>query len=643
MKNFLTAFAAFLFISISSHAQSLFTYGTHSVSKDEFLKAFNKNPDTSGIKADKINDYLNMYINFRLKLQAAYDAKLNTDESLMAEADNFRNQLTENFINDQANLASLVKQAFERSQKDILLAQIFIPAKKGTDTILAWQQINSALSELKTSNFETVADKYNTDSTLKITHGVTSYITVFTLPYRAENLLYNLKPGEYSTVYRSAAGYHIFQNKNERPAAGRRKIQQILFATPAFFTQDEVNTKRKLADSVYNTLEKGNPFSSLLSEYGNDTNPYDGENGTEISIGDYNSDFEQQVYALQKPGDYTKVFKTSYGFNIVKLSEIIPVSHDINDVLNYAYLQDKVQSDGRLNAEKSKLLEKWYNESKFKQNNFNKNELWALTDTALEEQDETKTIVYKSISSKTQLFEFEKEKVLIADWLKYVRTIQETSETPVQNQYETLMPAFRDYMLNTYYHNHIEDFNPAISGQMQEFNDANMLFAIMDKNVWTKASQDTLELLNYFNQHKEKYSWNPGASAVIVSGPEEKIVKEIAAKMKANPLNWKSIAGEYGNDYVVDSSRFEEGQFPTKQQVEMIERFQTKPEMNDAGDAFSFVQVLTVFNKPSQRNFEEARGLVINDYQQLLEDKWLKDLKNKYPVKINDAVRKSLY
>ena len=643
IKNFIITCAVAACTCMQLQAQNLFTYGKYNVSKDDFLKAYNKNPDTTGSRADKLKEYLDMYINFRLKLQAAYDEKLNTDESLKAEADNFKNQLTENFINEQANLTSLIKEAFNRSQKDILLSQIFIPSKKGEDSTAAWQQINDALAALKSNSFETVADKYNTDASLKASHGVTGYITVFTLPYTAENMLYSLPVGGSSSVYRSGAGYHIFQNKTERPAAGRRKIQQLLFSTPSFFTAEQIDAKRKLADSVYNAIQAGKSFSAFSAEYGNDTNPYDGSSNLEISVGDYAPDFEQQVYALQKPDEYCRPFQTAYGFNILKLMEVIPVSHDINDVINYAYLQEKVQTDGRLNTAKNKLVQKWYTNANFKENTYSKNDLWAYTDSALEAGDERAPAPYKSIKSSTVLFEFTKEKITVDDWLKYVKYAQETSETPVQEQYEKLMPVFKDASLNTYYRTHIDDFNPAITSQMLEFNDANMLFAVMDRHVWSKASEDTVGLKNYYDQHKEKYMWARGASAVVVSGPDKKTVQEIAAKMKAGPAaDWGKIAGDYGSEYIVDSSRFEEGQFPTKQQVQMVPGFQTIPEATDAGDAFSFVQVLSVYTQPSQRNFDEARGMVINDYQQQLEEKWLKDLKAKYPVKINDAVLKGL-
>ncbi|MEO8710655.1 MAG: hypothetical protein ABI405_00960, partial [Parafilimonas sp.] len=84
----------FLFVMLavinSVQAQTLFTYGTHAVSKNEFLEAFNKNPDTTGNRQEKLKQYLDLYVNFRLKLQAAYDEKANTNADLKAETDNFK-------------------------------------------------------------------------------------------------------------------------------------------------------------------------------------------------------------------------------------------------------------------------------------------------------------------------------------------------------------------------------------------------------------------------------------------------------------------------------------------------------------------------------------------------------------------------
>jgi peptidyl-prolyl cis-trans isomerase SurA len=192
--------------------QTLFTYGTHAVSKDEFLQAYNKNPDTAGSREEKMKQYLDLYINFRLKLQAAYDEKAEKDENIKTETENFKNQLTENFINKQADINHLMHEAFLRSQKDILVKQVFVKFSQGADTTAAYAEILKAYNELKAGkNFEDISVQYSNDSAVKNVRGNIGYITVFTLPYPIENIIYNLEPGGFSTIYKSALGYHILK------------------------------------------------------------------------------------------------------------------------------------------------------------------------------------------------------------------------------------------------------------------------------------------------------------------------------------------------------------------------------------------------------------------------------------------------
>ncbi|HRH60649.1 MAG TPA: peptidylprolyl isomerase, partial [Chitinophagaceae bacterium] len=368
----------------AAYSQTLFTVGAKAIDKAEFLKAFNKNPDTTGSRAEKIKQYLDLYVNFKLKLQAAYDEKLNTDANLKYEADNFRDQLVDNIINEQANINGLIHEAFERSQKDILLSQVFIEVAPGADTADAWNKINQAYNELKGgAGFGDIAAKYSTDEQTKNAKGNIGYITAFSLPYSIENVVYSVKPGAYSPIYKSGVGYHIFQNVQERPAAGKRKLQHILFAVPSNFGTDEKSKIARLADSVYKLVQGGADFSKMLDLYGAPSGTYNAEHTIEVGVGQYTSDFEQQVFALKNKGDISGLFETAYGFNILKLIDAEPVSADENDVINRAHLQELVQNDNRLGAAKNALINKWMTQTKFTPSPFNQKHLWTFTDSAI--------------------------------------------------------------------------------------------------------------------------------------------------------------------------------------------------------------------------------------------------------------------
>ena len=178
-----------LFFSIAlltvnySFSQTLFTFGNKTVSKQEFLAAFNKNPSPTANKKAALEEYRKLYINFKLKVQSAIDEKLNETKSFKAESDNFKKQIAENIINEEADAKSLLKEAFERSQKDIDVSQIFVA--NNNDSAAARVEIYKAYADLKAGKkFEETLQKYCNDESVKKANGMIGFITVFSLPYQ---------------------------------------------------------------------------------------------------------------------------------------------------------------------------------------------------------------------------------------------------------------------------------------------------------------------------------------------------------------------------------------------------------------------------------------------------------------------------
>ncbi|MFT4153387.1 peptidylprolyl isomerase [Parafilimonas sp.] len=634
----LIIFACIVAVNIIQ-AQTLFTYGDHAVSKNEFLEAYNKNADPSGNRQEKLKAYLDQYINFRLKLQAAYDEKLDTNEELKAEMKNFKSQLADNFINKQANLAGLMQEAFLRGQKDILAQQVFVRFE-GNDTGAAYKQISQALKELKAGkDFEKISVQYSNVQAVKDVIGNIGYITVFTLPYSIENIIYNLKPGNFSEIYRSGQGYHIFKNAGERPAAGRRKIQQLLFATPSLYSVEQLNRVKKQADSVYSILQNGASFTSFLPLYGHN---YDEEadNAIEVGTGNYSNDFEKEVFDLKAAGDISRPFKTAYGYNIIKLLEILPVPSNEGNATYEAYLQTQMQNSGRLDAAKNKLVETWLSTTGFKKNDYEEAALWAYTDSALKNNGKL-FVSHKIIRPEMVLFQFAGKKITVKDWIGYLKSKNISGIKALG--YGRQMDDFIRESCSEYYRKHIEDFDSSVPKQLKEFNEANMLFYIMDKNVWSKASRDSAGLKNCYVLHKDNYMWKQSVIALVISAPEKNIAKSIASKIKSSPSQWRNIAAAYGNGIYADSSRFNINELPVKTHIEYENGFQTMPESNDEGNVYTFIHVLSYNREPEQKSFEEARGAVINDYQEEIEKSWIKSLKSIYPVRVHENTFKMLH
>src|SRR5712671_4536213 len=117
-------------IAAATSAQTLFTYGNYSADAKDFLRAFNKNNTvTTANKAKAMRDYLDLYIASRLKIREAYNRGYDTLSQIKNDIENLRSQIIENYLNDPATSEKLLKEAFQRSQKDIHVAHIFISYK----------------------------------------------------------------------------------------------------------------------------------------------------------------------------------------------------------------------------------------------------------------------------------------------------------------------------------------------------------------------------------------------------------------------------------------------------------------------------------------------------------------------------------
>ena len=64
----------------------------------------------------------------------------------------------------------------------------------------------------------------------------------------------------------------------------------------------------------------------------------------------------------------------------------------------------------------------------------------------------------------------------------------------------------------------------------------------------------------------------------------------------------------------------------------------TTPLLNATDNTASFAYIVNAYPQTSQRSFNEAKGLVINDYQAMLEKDWDEALRKKYPVVIDQKV-----
>lgn len=627
---------------ITASAQTLFTYGKYSVDAKEFLKAYNKNNSQPVVnRAKAISDYLDLYINSRLKIREAYDKSYDTLPQIKTEVENLRIQISENYMNDPEMVSRMQKEAFDRSQKDIRVGHIFISSRNANgvyDTTGARLKKDEVLQRLqKGEDFLQVAQQLSDDPVAKTTKGELGYITVFTLPYEFENAIYKTAVGKYSSIVLSKIGYHIFKNLEERKAVGKIKAQQILLALPP--GADDATKKRlaKLADSLYKRIVAGDNFNHLASAFSNDyVTAVTGGTMPDIGVGQYDPSFEKNLWALPKDGAVSKPFLSSHGWHIVKRIALKPIVTDINDKTNLQDLQAKIMADARWKSSKDFIYQRVIEKAGFKSYPYNDAAMRAMTDSVLDLRPMTD--LGRTIIATTPMFSIGDSIYTATTWVNYANTYRYKQDGTGPKPYEQVKEEFRQHALYNYYRDHLEDFNEDFRNQMIEFKDGNIFFEIMQQEIWNKAQIDSVALKNLFEKNKTSYVWNQCADAVLFFCSDESTAKKLYDEVKKNPASWRKLTEQYSEKVVADSSRYEWSQIPNLFKMTPKAGLITNPFVNTNDNTASFAYIVQAYSQPMQRTFSEAKGLVINDYQTILETKWVELLKKKYPVVIDQKV-----
>lgn len=627
-------------------AQTLFTYGKNKADAKEFLRAFNKNNTSPTVnKAKAVNDYLNLYIKSRLKIQEAYERRYDTLPQIKTEVENLRTQISQSYMTDPDMAGRLTKEAFQRSLKDIHVAHIFISfrnaagvidsaaAQKKRDEV--WQQLQKGVDFLQ------VAQQNSDDPSIKENKGDLGYITVLTLPYEFENAIYTTPVSKYSSIVLSKIGYHIFKNLGERKAVGKIKAQQILLAIPP--ASDDIVKKQIAgrADSLYKKIIAGENFNRLASAFSNDyISASAGGVMPDIGVGQYDPKFETVLWSLSKDGAVSKPFLTAHGWHILKRISLKPIKTDENDKENMQELEQRLKTDNRWKSSRDFIYKQVIAKAGFKKYPYEDASLWNMSDSVLDLKPMLP--IGRTIIATTPLFSIGDSIYNATAWVNYANTYRYKQDGTGAKPYEQVREEWIQFAMTEYYKNHLEEFNNEFRNQMQEFTEGNLFFEIMQQEIWNKAQSDSAALEALYEKNKPTYLWKQSADAVVFFCSDETIAKTAYEELKKNPVGWRKVAETYSEKIVVDSSRYEWSQLPNLEKTTPIAGMITSPLLNKTDNTASFAYIVKVYPQPTQRSFNEAKGLVINDYQEYLEQQWNEALKKKFPVIIDQKVLEAI-
>jgi peptidyl-prolyl cis-trans isomerase SurA len=451
-----------------------------------------------------------------------------------------------------------------------------------------------------------------------------------------ETVAYGTAAGKYSPVFRTDGGYIILKKTAERPAEGRIRIAQILIVFPYQASDSAKAETRRRTDSIYQTIQAGADFGELARKFSGDNLSYQlGGALPEFGIGKYEAGFENTAFNLKKDGDLSRPYASSFGYHIIKRIARKPVSVKA-DQKTLDELKEKIKSDPRVAVSKKQMLQTILKQTSFKEYIPSGNKLWDYTDSILQNK---KPALDAGIQDQSVLFQFPNKKYTVGDWINYRKSLRSVPTLTKSKTNSEILDLYRQTVAFDYYKEHLEQYNKEFAEQVNEFRDGNLLFEVMQRQIWNRAAADSAGLKKYFEVHVVNYWWKPGAEAIILSAANQQVAKKLELNLEKNMNIWRKLVDSFGGQIQADSGRFELKQLPGGSRVE-AGRFTVMVTNHD--NSVQFAYIIREYKNPSARTFAEARGLLINDYQNALEDKWIEELKIKYPVSVNETVFRSL-
>ena len=630
------------------------TIGDQDVTVKEFCDVYYKNNLKSDVIEKKsVDEYLELFTTFRMKVMEAERLKLDTSAKFQKELAGYRKQLAKPFMSSDDITDELLQEAYQRKLKDIRASHILVRCDKNalpSDTLKAYNKAMDIRKKAlaKDADFGALADQYSDDPSakgMKATdqtparpgnHGDLGYFTVFDMVYPFETGAYNTKEGEISMPVRSDFGYHIIKVQSVTDAMGAVQAAHIFLQLPFDASAEDEAAMKQKADNIYNQLmaQDGKNWNEMVKQYSDDKGTVN-RNGalSSFTVSRIVPEFIEACKSLEID-QIAKPVRTNYGYHIIKLlskSGVGSFEKESNG------LSERIEKDQRSKKSEEVVLKQVKSEYKFKQNDKNLEAFLATIDS---------TILRKAyepaddVDLNATLFTLENNPTKVKDFVAYIKKNMTAQKyvTPATYAYQ-LYENFRNETILDYADAHLEDKYPEFKALVQEYKDGIMLFDLMDREVWNKAVKDTVGLKEFHERNAAKYMWGDRVQASIITVTRPESLPKVKALLDSG-IELDSLRSAIQRDSIgyafVRKGYYQKGDNQYVDQTEW--KVGVRNEIPSTVDQSTTIVCIREVRKPEPKTLKEARGLVTSDYQVELEQKWVQSLKERYPVKVNEKV-----
>ena len=648
----------------------------------EFLQAMGKDPHAAPTactyeKRKALEDYAQLYVNYRTKLADAYALGYDTLASLNQELATYRKELAAPYLIDSATLQQLLREAYERNHYVLHAAHILVPCSETAqpaDTLKAYQHAMEIYREaVQAKNFYEVAQKEMRSqrmndrdplvrekaNDLNPTEGDLGCFTVFDMIYAFESAAYALKPGEVSKPVHTRYGYHIIKLFEKYEYYGKAQLAHI------WISDNTPKAQGRIMDA-YRQLQAGTDFGTVARDYSEDNST--SQNGgmmPELAPSQLPSIYVEAVAKGLKAGEYSEPFHSHFGWHIIKVikQETMP---DMESLVPY-YRSRMTRGERSTKPQKMFVdqCKQKYGFTDYTQVVTSKPKAKKVTYAA--SLAAVRSLVTDSIfaakfhynpediTDMRPLFKIgdqEYDSRQFARFMYKTRKLHRSCDLDqfVASRYQDFIKA----MVLEYADSRLEQDNPDFGALVEEYRHGLMIFTYNDQKVWSKAIKDTLGFdafyrtacltHNYNDTNDAVYFWNRRARTVVYTIPDSTLLtrsKALKLVNKGLKKGWdstkikKELNLKAKQDTLVTNAFFllEEGSQTMLASNELKAGVYTH--VADSGYQILVVEKVL---EPELKSRDEARGYYLNDYQNYLEDQNNMALRKKYNVVIHQDV-----
>ncbi len=606
--------------------QELLRINNRTVNVDEFIYLYRKNhqnPDED-YTLDKIEEYLTLYLNFKLKVEEARARGMDTTSTFLREFNQYKDELRKPYLPGNGLADSLAKMAYERMKEEVRASHILVlvgPDASPSDTLRAYNRIVELRNKVASGEpFEKVASESSEDQSARANHGDLGYFSALQMVYPFENMAYQTPVGELSPPFRTRFGYHILKVTDRRAARPEVEVSHIMIRTGEGMSDAEVKDK---IFTLHDQLQAGHPWSELCREHSEDASTRQtGGKLKPFRAGMMSNvpEFERTALELENAGQISDPVRTQYGWHIIRLERKIPLGK-YEDLA--ASLRSRVSRDERTQISKQALNVRLRSDLGFIENDEHVAKLLDMPDSEL-----FRSSNQSSSTKPPVLFKLNNNAYTVEDFKSYAAT--NAKRMGRKQQYD----AFVENALMTIQEEKILRDHPEFRFLINEYYEGILLFEIMEKEVWNKASTDSAGQLRYYQQNMQKYQAGERVHATIYSASDGAVISSLREKLIDN-------ASASIHDYLnANKIKTESGYFTREEKAVLKSvRWETGFHQSETNGLYYLAWLKSVLPAGVQ-SFEEARPNLISDYQNQLEKEWVAALKKKYPVKVNQKGKK---